>query len=96
VVAGLEIFESEAKALQAPTDLDTTLERIKRTILPDGIYIHVLNSEAQKTAGRGLGSVALPVQGVQRVDQSPDLTQIRYYATPQNVRTADARWTLWT
>lgn len=125
VLSGLEVFASEAKANQAPTDLGATLDRIGKTLgvgtqgavvkqaaqeaqtavatqiardrcfaLPDGIYIHVVNDAAQRTAweslGRGLASAALPVQGVQRVDQSPDRTQIRYYATSQNKNTVEA------
>ena len=55
---------------------------------PDGIYIHVANSDAQLAAGRKLATMLavpdLSVRGVQRVDQNPNGIQLRYYATVAN------------
>jgi hypothetical protein len=125
VQVGLDILSSEAKAQQAPDDLQATIDRIVQSAgadpaspqlkeaadraksalakqidrercfsLPDGVYIHVLNAADQKAAWDGLArriaTSDLPAQGVQRVDASPDKTQIRYYFTPENTKRAAA------
>ncbi|UWZ84830.1 hypothetical protein [Occallatibacter riparius] len=57
---------------------------------PDGLYIQVANSTEQLDRGRGLasslnnGSLPLPLQGVQRIDQGPLVNQLRYYFSPEN------------
>jgi hypothetical protein len=60
--------------------------------MPDGIYVHVADSKDQYVAGQWLSRSALlsklpVVRGVERVEASPDHTEIRYY-TKQNEATA--------
>jgi len=57
---------------------------------PAGVYLQVANSDAQLTAGRALVerigklNIQPPVQGVQRIDKGPAVTQLRYYFSPTN------------
>jgi hypothetical protein len=56
---------------------------------PDGIYIQVENKVEQLKNGKQLSALlrdsgVLAVQGVQRVDSSPKVTQLRYFFTDAN------------
>jgi hypothetical protein len=114
VRAGLEIYLSEAKALQAPTDLQQTVSRLSNEFpdqaglvqkaaeagqqqqaaqckaSPDGIYIQVANSTEQLDRGKALAKLLTatgimpPVEGVQRIDQPPRSTELRYYFGDMN------------
>jgi hypothetical protein len=114
VRAGLEIYLSEAKALQAPIDLQQTVARLSNEFpdqaalvqkateagqqqqaaqckaSPDGVYIQVANSTEQLDRGRTLAKLMstsgiMPaVQGVQRIDQPPRSTELRYYFSDTN------------
>lgn len=114
VRTGLEVYLSEAKALQAPTDLQQTITRLSNEFPEqaglvqkaaeagrqqqatqckanlDGLYIQVANSIEQLDRGRTLGKlltaagITPPVQGVQRIDEAPRSTQLRYYFSDTN------------
>lgn len=111
---GLEIYLSEARALQAPTDLQSTIRGLSNQFpqqarlvqlateagqrqqsaeckaSASGIYVHVANSSTQLALGKSLANqltdkgVSLPVQGVQRIDQGPHSTELRYYFSEAN------------
>lgn len=55
---------------------------------PDGLYIQVANDVEQLQNGRQLKRLlegaGLNVQGVQRIDASPESTELRYFVTPSN------------
>jgi hypothetical protein len=114
VKIGLEIYLSEARVLQAPTDLQSTIERLSNQFPEqarlvqlaaeagkrqqtaecktgvDGIYLQVANSSTQLALGKALASqltsdgISPSVQGVQRIDQGPRATELRYYRSQAN------------
>jgi hypothetical protein len=111
---GLEIYLSEARLLQAPTDLQSTIQGLSNQfpeqarlvqlateagkrqqdaeckVSADGIYLQVANSSTQVALGKLLASqlksngVSPSVQGVQRIDQGPNATELRYYRSEAN------------
>jgi hypothetical protein len=114
VQVGLEIYLSEARVFQAPTDLQSTIRQLSNEFpqqaklvqlateagqrqqgaeckaSADGVYLQVANSSAQLGLGKALANqltamgVSPPVQGVQRIDQGPHSSELRYYFSDAN------------
>jgi hypothetical protein len=87
-------FPDQAALVQRAADAGREQQKTQCTANPDGLYIQVANSTEQLDRGKSLAQglvnhVAWPVQGVQRIDQGPPVTQLRYYYSPDN----DARAT---
>lgn len=82
-------FPEQAALVQRAADAGREQQKAQCTANPDGLYIQVANSAEQLGLGKTLakavaGHVAWPVQGVQRIDQGPAVTQLRYYFSPDN------------
>lgn len=87
-------FPEQAALVQRAADAGREQQKAQCTANPDGLYIQVANNAQQLDLGKALAKavgdhVAWPVEGVQRIDQAPALTQLRYYFSSDNNARAD-------